>query len=54
MTTKWTAFEDKLSRGDWRAEAIDHDDEGACYVTIFAGPNAQRRAEAYAASENGK
>ena len=34
--------------GEWRAEAIDYDSEGECYVTIFAGPDAEQRARAYA------
>jgi len=32
-----------------RVEAIDMP-EGDCYVTIFTGPNAYERAEAYAAT----
>ena len=40
------------SRGavdEWRVEAIDFEDEGQAYVTIFSGPDAQHRAEEYAA-----
>src|SRR5690348_8986481 len=37
--------------GEWRAEASD--DEG-CYVVIFSGPNAERRARDYAAWQNAK
>ncbi|KKL45740.1 hypothetical protein LCGC14_2352630 [marine sediment metagenome] len=38
--------------GDWRVEAIDHDGEGECYVTVFSGPSAQARAEEYADFKN--
>jgi hypothetical protein len=49
---KWFGFEDKRNRGEWRVEAIDFDDEGKVYVTIFSGPQAQMRAEEYAALMN--
>jgi hypothetical protein len=32
-------------RGEWRVEYFDED--GGCYVTIFAGPEAQERAQDY-------
>jgi hypothetical protein len=51
---EWKCFEDKHNRGDWRVEAIDFDDEGKVYVTIFSGPEAQERAEEYAALKNGQ
>lgn len=53
MGIHYEVFEDKLHPGDWRAEFIDHADEGLCYVTIFSGPGAQQRAEEYAAYKNG-
>ena len=31
----------------WNVEGIDHDDDGACYVTIFVGAKAKQRAETY-------
>ena len=37
----------RSAQDEWAAEAID--DDGACYVTLFSGPNAQQRAEEYAA-----
>jgi hypothetical protein len=37
-------LEDRDAPGDWRVEY--HDDNGACYVTIFCGPAAEQRAEA--------
>ena len=49
---EWKCFEDKRNAGDWRVEAIDFDDEGQVYVTIFSGPQAQMRAEEYAALMN--
>jgi hypothetical protein len=39
--------EDKLSPNAWRVEAFD--DDGACFVTVFYGPDAERRARTYAA-----
>jgi hypothetical protein len=42
-------FEDRSenldSEGEWRVEY--QDDEGGCYVAIFAGPQAERRARDY-------
>lgn len=37
--------EDLAGNGEWRVEY--QDDDGACYVTIFAGPKAERRARDY-------
>ena len=45
-------YEIARSRGvqdEWRVEAINHEGEGEIYVTLFSGPNAQQRAEEYAA-----
>jgi hypothetical protein len=39
-------FEDRREAGDWRVEYFD--DDGGCYVTVFAGPEAERRAREYA------
>jgi hypothetical protein len=39
-------FEDRDEAGEWRVEYFD--DDGGCYVTIFAGPEAERRARDYA------
>jgi hypothetical protein len=38
-------IEDQAGNGDWRVEYFDRD--GAGYVTIFAGPEAERRARDY-------
>jgi hypothetical protein len=38
-------LEDRDKNGEWRVEYFD--DDGGCYVTIFAGPMAQARARAY-------
>jgi hypothetical protein len=40
-----TVFADRHGNGDWRVEWFD--DDGACYVTIFAGEAAEQRARAY-------
>ena len=39
------AFADRDENGDWRVEYFDAD--GGCYVTIFSGPRAEERAQAY-------
>lgn len=31
----------------WAVEMIDYADDGACYVTVFAGPEAKARAQEY-------
>ena len=46
---EWECFPDMKNKGDWRVEAIDFEDEGALYVTIFSGPDARGRAREYAA-----
>jgi len=33
---------------EWSVEAIDYGSEGNVYVTLFAGPEAERRAREYA------
>ena len=38
-------FEDRDGSGGWRVEYFD--DDGGCYVTIFAGLDAERRARDY-------
>jgi hypothetical protein len=44
---EYQAFEDRKHSGDcWRVEAFDND--GRCFVAIFAGPEAKQRAEEYA------
>ena len=37
--------EDRFGTGEWRVEYFD--DDGGCYITIFAGPAAERRARDY-------
>jgi hypothetical protein len=49
---EWECFEDTKNRGDWRVEAIDFENEGAVYVTIFSGPESQERAREYAAMKS--
>jgi hypothetical protein len=49
---EWMEFEDKNNPGDWRVEAIDYENEGVVYVTIFSGPEARERAREYAAIKN--
>jgi hypothetical protein len=40
-----TLFADRHGNGDWRVEWFD--DDGAYYVTIFAGEAAEQRSRAY-------
>jgi hypothetical protein len=42
-----SVFEDRIEKGDWRVEYFD--DDGSCYLTLFAGP-AEQRARAYHAA----
>jgi hypothetical protein len=44
--------EDRDGTGEWRVEYFDND--GGCYVTIFAGPEAAQRARAYFQALKGK
>lgn len=48
----WIALEDRQTPGDWRVEAIDYENEGKVYVTIFSGPESRERAEEYATMKN--
>ena len=41
--------QDLIDPHNWRVEAIHHDGDGEVYIAIFSGPDAQARAEAYAA-----
>jgi hypothetical protein len=38
-------FEDRIVPGQWRVEYFD--DDGGCYVAIFAGPAGEQRARDY-------
>ena len=38
-------FADQHGRPEWRVEYFD--DDGACYVALFAGPEAEQRAREY-------
>jgi hypothetical protein len=40
--------EDRYGSSEWRVEYFD--DDGGCYVTIFAGPSAEQRARDYFAA----
>jgi hypothetical protein len=47
-----SVLEDHHEPGDWRVEYFDSD--GGCYVTIFAGPEAEKRARDYFKALKGK
>jgi hypothetical protein len=40
-----TVVEDRNDTAEWRVEYLD--DDGGCYVTMFAGPKAEQRARDY-------
>lgn len=48
----YETIEDRIHAGDYRVEAIDYGSEGEAYIAIFTGPDAQFRAEEYAAWKN--
>lgn len=48
----YEAFQDKLFAENWRVEAIGED--GECYVILFCGPDADKRAIEYAEWMNSK
>ena len=43
--TELKVYADPHGRPEWRVEYFDED--GACYVTLFAGPEAEQRAQEY-------
>jgi len=45
VATDIKLFQDKIDADAWRVEYFDED--GGCYVAIFAGPAAERRARDY-------
>jgi hypothetical protein len=49
----YEVLEDREEPGLWRVEAINEAGEGEVYVTLFSGPDARARAEAYAAWKSG-
>ena len=46
LDSKIDVFADRQGLPEWRVEYVD--DDGGCYVTIFAGPFAEKRAREYA------
>lgn len=53
MNMKYEVVEDRLSPGDFRAEAINSSGDGEVFGAIFTGPDADERAHEYAAWQNG-
>jgi uncharacterized membrane protein len=52
-STEVILAQDRFAPSDWRVEYFD--DNGCCYVTVFAGPAAGARARVYFdALKNGK
>ena len=45
MNDEIQVFENRTVPGQWRVDYFD--DDGGCYVAIFAGPAAERRARDY-------
>ncbi len=50
---RYIPFSDREAPEDWRVEAGDKL-TGDCYIAIFCGPDAEYRANEYAAFKNGK
>ena len=50
----WEVAKCRLWPGEWRVEAVDHEDDGVCYVTIFSGPSSEKRAREYLEWVNSK
>lgn len=46
LESEIAVFADRREAGEWTVEYFD--DDGGCYVTVFAGPEAERRARDYA------
>jgi hypothetical protein len=40
-----TVIEERDSTGEWHVEYFD--DDGGCYITLFSGPKAEKRARDY-------
>ncbi len=51
MTKPAMVFEDRDTSGQWRVEWFD--DDGACELEIFNGPDAHRQALRYAVQKYG-
>jgi hypothetical protein len=51
LDSEITVFEDRANEGDWRVEYFD--DDGGCYITIFAGVKAEERARGLCACAQG-
>jgi hypothetical protein len=51
MTEPATVFEDRETPGQWRVEWFD--DDGACELEVFSGPDARRQALRYAVQKYG-
>lgn len=49
---RYEAFQDKADAETWRVEGIDYDNDGVVYVTLFLGPDAEKRAREYATFKN--
>lgn len=49
---KYKVVKSAISIDTWSVEAIDHEDEGLCYVTTFYGPDSHERALEYAFYKN--
>ena len=46
--TDISVFRDKVEPDLWRVEDTDYNDDGGCNVTVFEGPDAEKRAREYA------
>lgn len=48
----YEAFEDGIYAPDWRVEGSAPEDEGDVFVTLFSGPQAEKRAKEYCSWKN--
>jgi hypothetical protein len=51
---KYEVIKDQKLVDAWRVEAIDYDNEGEVYITVFFEPKAEQRAREYATAMCGE
>jgi hypothetical protein len=44
---EWNIYPHEDGSGDWVVEAINHEDDGQIYTTIFSGSDTEKRAREY-------
>lgn len=51
MTLICEVVEDRILQDAWRVEAIDYENEGVAYITVFIGPDAEKRAKYFSGTQ---